>query len=244
MALLETKIIQVKNDPSSINQSNEEWGHFGWSVQNVQVTHSQNTKTYKKELFDVIRDGPTPGDPFNEGLTVETTTINYATITYQRDKHMTNYHELAQLESEYWGLRIKITGLNEQFQDLLKNIDKVSHPEKQFEAKAEGCMTTAGVGCLIYIVLGGSIALVDSGGVLGILLIALIIGILLIRSLLTKKKRMEKAKAEKAKHAQREKERQQQLAEFQAQRVHMLEQMKQITTRLEEIPDIADTYLV
>ncbi len=81
MALMETKIIQVANDPNVINASNEEWGKFGWSVQNIQVTHSQDTKTYTKTFTDYVY-----GDK-----TVETTTINYATITYQRDKHMTNY---------------------------------------------------------------------------------------------------------------------------------------------------------
>ncbi len=94
MALMETKIIQVDNDPDIINNSNEEWGYFGWSVLNVQVTHSQNTKTYTKGYLDYVS-----GDK-----TVETTTLNYATITYQRDKHMPNYQRLVALESEYAGL--------------------------------------------------------------------------------------------------------------------------------------------
>ncbi len=91
MAILETKIIQVSNSPEIINSFNEENGSFGWSVQNIQVTHSQDTKTYTKTLWDV----------YSGDKTVETTTINYATITYQRDKKMDNYDRIAALEREY-----------------------------------------------------------------------------------------------------------------------------------------------
>lgn len=90
MAIIETKIIQIDNSPSTINDANEEWGHFGWVVQNVQVTHSQDTRTYTKGL-----------DYYTGDKTVETTTINYATITYQRDKQMPNYSKLVQLEAAY-----------------------------------------------------------------------------------------------------------------------------------------------
>ena len=81
MAVTETKIIQVENDSRTINASDEEWGKFGWSVLSVQVTHSQNSKDL--------------------GDKVETTTINYVTITYQRDKSMPNYRRIAELEEEY-----------------------------------------------------------------------------------------------------------------------------------------------
>lgn len=90
MAIMETKIIQVKNDPNIINAVNEEWGRWGWSVLNIQITHTQNTKEYQ----DWTQYGS------NE-VTVETTTINYATITYQRDKSMPNYDRIAALEKEY-----------------------------------------------------------------------------------------------------------------------------------------------
>ena len=90
MAVTETKIIQVDNEPEVINQSNELWGSFGWNVLNVQVTHSQDTKTYTKGL-----------DYYTGDKTVETTTINYATITYQRDKGIPNYRQIAALEKEY-----------------------------------------------------------------------------------------------------------------------------------------------
>lgn len=91
MAMLETKIIQVENSPTTINNCNTEWGYFGWSVQNVQVTYSQDTRTYTKGWLD-----------YQTGSkTVETTTVNYATITYQRDKHMPNYQQIVKLENDY-----------------------------------------------------------------------------------------------------------------------------------------------
>lgn len=90
MGVMETKIIQVKNDPYEINASNEAWGRWGWSVLSVQVTHSQNTKEYQ----DWAQYGS------NE-VTVETTTINYATITYQRDKSMPGYERIMELEQEF-----------------------------------------------------------------------------------------------------------------------------------------------
>lgn len=90
MGMMETKIIQVKNDPQVINEVNEAWGRWGWSVLNIQVTHSQNTREYQ----DWSQYG-------SNQVTVETTTINYATITYQRDKSMPGYHRICELEQEY-----------------------------------------------------------------------------------------------------------------------------------------------
>lgn len=90
MGIIETKIVQVNNNPATINRSNEEWGSFGWNVLSVQVTHSQDTKTYSKGM-----------DYYTGDRTVETTTINYATITYQRDKSMPNYSRIVELENEY-----------------------------------------------------------------------------------------------------------------------------------------------
>lgn len=90
MGVMETKIIQVDNDPRMINAANEAWARWGWSVLNIQVTHSQNTREYQ----DWAQYGS------NE-VTVETTTINYATITYQRDKGMPCYDSISELEREY-----------------------------------------------------------------------------------------------------------------------------------------------
>ncbi|MBQ4610027.1 MAG: hypothetical protein IJN79_02535 [Clostridia bacterium] len=88
--MLETKVVQVANNPDILNRTNEIWGSFGWNVSNVQVTHSQNTKTYTSGF------GHWTGDS-----TVETTTINYATVTYQREKNMENYERVVELENEY-----------------------------------------------------------------------------------------------------------------------------------------------
>lgn len=63
---------------------------FGWTVLSVQITHSQDTKTYTSGLLDY----------YSGDKTVETTTINYATITYQRDKAMPNYTRIAALQEE------------------------------------------------------------------------------------------------------------------------------------------------
>lgn len=105
MAILETRSIQVKNDSDTINRTNEEWGQFGWNVLSVQVTHSQNTKTYSS-AWDQLGG--------NESQTVETTTINYATITYQRDKGMANYKKIVELEKQYQAISAEITELNEK----------------------------------------------------------------------------------------------------------------------------------
>ena len=96
MTLTETKIIQVANDPSTINDTNSEWGSFGWSVMSVQITHSQDTKTFTRGL-----------DFFTGDSTVETTTINYATITYQRDRRMQHYEEIVGLEKQYLAVKEK-----------------------------------------------------------------------------------------------------------------------------------------
>ena len=81
MALLETKVLQVENDQETITNMSNLMGSFGWTVLSVQVTHSQNSKDL--------------------GDRVQTTTLNYATMTLQRDKHMPNYAEIVRLENEY-----------------------------------------------------------------------------------------------------------------------------------------------
>lgn len=91
MAMMETKVVQVQNDPEILNQANEVWGSFGWNVMSVQVTHTQNTKTYTKGMMDY----------YSGDKTVETTTINYATVTYQRDKEMQGYREVVALEQAF-----------------------------------------------------------------------------------------------------------------------------------------------
>lgn len=89
---IETKVMQVQNRESVINDTNEAMSCFGWNVLNVQITHNQNTKTFSS-AWDQLGG--------NQTQTVETTTINYATITYQRDKSLTHYSEIVALEEEF-----------------------------------------------------------------------------------------------------------------------------------------------
>lgn len=113
MGVMETKIIQVENDPYTINASNEAWGRWGWNVLNVQVTHSQNTKEYQNWA-----------QRGSGEVTVETTTINYATITYQRDKGMSGYSRIAELEQEYAQVENRIIAqLNEKKEKLPKPVE-------------------------------------------------------------------------------------------------------------------------
>ena len=99
MALLETRILQTANNPGSINNLNNEMACFGWSVLSVQVTHTQNTKTYTQGLDMLLGTGID---------TVETTTIEYATITYQRDRKIENYAQIAAYEQQYLNLRTEL----------------------------------------------------------------------------------------------------------------------------------------
>ena len=101
--MLETKVIQVANNPNVLNRTNEIWGSFGWNVSNVQVTHSQNTRTYTSGF------GHWTGDS-----TVETTTINYATVTYQREKNMENYDRVVELENEYAEIELFINKVSKR----------------------------------------------------------------------------------------------------------------------------------
>lgn len=110
--ILETKIIQVNNDPSIINATSELWGKFGWMVTNVQVTHSQDTKTYTKGFSD-----------YYTGMkTVETTTINYATVTLQRNKAIPHYQQIVELQNEYEDLSSALTLLDDNECPYILNI--------------------------------------------------------------------------------------------------------------------------
>lgn len=129
MSIMETRIVQVKNEPAVINRTNEAWSKWGWSVLSVQVTHSQNTKTYQ--------DGWQYG---SSEMTVETTTINYATITYQRDKEMRNYTQIATLQNEYETVEERI---EESLKSRYEQLEKLKPP-----ADAE-----YNFGCLSFIIM-------------------------------------------------------------------------------------------
>lgn len=92
MAVFEMKIMQVKNDEYVINNINNAMACFGWAVLSVQITHSRNTQTYSSAWNQIGG---------NQLRTVETATINYATITYQRSKGLTNYQKIVELEREF-----------------------------------------------------------------------------------------------------------------------------------------------
>ena len=119
MGIMETKTIQVRNDPREINAANEAFGRWGWSVLNVQITHTQNTKEYQ-EWYQYG----------SNAVTVETTTINYATITYQRDKGMKCYDRILELEQEFNVVALRIRGMfaaqREELEKKKKEIPKVS----------------------------------------------------------------------------------------------------------------------
>lgn len=90
--MIETKVLRVENDEDVINETSHDRGCFGWTMTNVQVTHSENTKTYSS-AWDQIGG--------NRSQTVETTVVDYATVTLQRDTAMPHYAELKALEKEY-----------------------------------------------------------------------------------------------------------------------------------------------
>ena len=117
MSLLETKVIQVENDQNTITNTSNLMGSFGWTVLSVQVTHSQNSKDL--------------------GDRVQTTTLNYATMTLQRDKHMPNYAEVVRLENEYY-----------QYEALAREKTKEAN-KVRWAGESERINT----GCLLYILL-------------------------------------------------------------------------------------------
>lgn len=90
--MIETKVLRIENDEDVINQTSQDRAHFGWTITNVQVTHSENTKTYSS-VWDQIGG--------NQSQTVETHVVDYATVTLQRDTVMPHYAELKELEKEY-----------------------------------------------------------------------------------------------------------------------------------------------
>lgn len=92
MGMLETKVLRVENSENVINVTSEERACFGWTVTNVQVTFDRNTRTYSS-AWDQIGG--------NQSSTVETTTVEYATMTLQRDRDIRNYQEIVELERKY-----------------------------------------------------------------------------------------------------------------------------------------------
>lgn len=93
---IETKVIQLANDTTAIQQRNESEALWGWSVLSVQITDQK-----------VIKEGDSHGHESYGGdkyiVTTEVVTehTNYATITYQRDLDDARTAKLVELEKQY-----------------------------------------------------------------------------------------------------------------------------------------------
>lgn len=87
----ETKVEQVH--PSDVDATIERWSNFGWELMGApQEIYNKDTNTRLERRGDTI---------YN---VTETETTHYFRITFQRDKLMRNYSELASLESRYYAL--------------------------------------------------------------------------------------------------------------------------------------------
>ena len=91
---LETKFVQVPNDPSTINAINNLAAVWGWTVQSIQVTDSK--VSYEGDSYGWVTDY---GVYVRKEIVTEHT--NYASITYQRDMDIKNYTQLCAYEESY-----------------------------------------------------------------------------------------------------------------------------------------------
>lgn len=88
MAIKETVTIQTVNVPTTINQIHERYALFFWNALNVQVTHVRDSHLEFKDVGDAVQ------------VSSVTTNIEYATVTYERDKLMPYYDEVVIAEKE------------------------------------------------------------------------------------------------------------------------------------------------
>ena len=91
---LETKFVQVPNDPSTINAINNLAAVWGWTVQSIQVTDSK--VSYEGDSYGWVTDY---GTHIRKEIITEHT--NYASITYQRDMDDPKCMKLSKLEAAY-----------------------------------------------------------------------------------------------------------------------------------------------
>ncbi len=82
--VLETKTIQVRNDPEEIDEAVQFYGLFFWEYKDTQITNYKNT-TYSS---------------YGDVIVGETEHTNYATITFTRNKLMPHYDEIVALEEK------------------------------------------------------------------------------------------------------------------------------------------------
>ena len=119
---VETKVIQVANDQKVINKVSQEAAIWGWAVQNIQITEQKIVKegdSHERESFF--------GDKIITETEVITEHINYATITFQRDRDDLTMSKLAELELAYEAAdRAMLLNDNEQYEveELGKILDK------------------------------------------------------------------------------------------------------------------------
>ena len=86
MAFYETRTIQVANDPNVIDKTNELMGEFFWEVKSQQITDRKDSHTEHTDYGSYIEER------------VVTSSANYCTITYQRDKMLPHYDEVVNIE--------------------------------------------------------------------------------------------------------------------------------------------------
>lgn len=91
---LETRFVQVPNNPQTINAINDLAAVWGWSVTSIQVTDSK--VTYEGNSHGWVSDY---GAYIEKEIVTEHT--NYASITYPRDMDDPHYRQLVALEAEY-----------------------------------------------------------------------------------------------------------------------------------------------
>ena len=130
MAITETRVVQVPNDPRVINTSNEAWRRWGWTVLGVQVTNSQDSHISGGSFSSSTHDGITSGLGTIE---IETTVINYATITYQRDTGMENYEQIAALQRDYENsdarMKMELNDKYQQIEKMKQELSQLSPPD-------------------------------------------------------------------------------------------------------------------
>lgn len=91
---LETRFVQVPNQPKYINSLNELARVFGWTVHSIQIID-------RKHSFVNGSHGISTDYGVFVFSNVVTEEANYANITYQRDLDMPEYSKLKALEDEY-----------------------------------------------------------------------------------------------------------------------------------------------
>lgn len=113
---LENNFVQVKNDPSVINEVNSVAAAFGWTVQSIQITDS--SVAYESGAVGWTTEF---GTFVNKTISIKRNT--YASITYQRDMEDRAYQEWVALENEYNEIE-KRSYLSEEDKEIVRSIEE------------------------------------------------------------------------------------------------------------------------